>query len=232
MSARVVSFVALASLVVACGASTTSPGGGGDGGGSGSGSSSGSSSSGGSGSGSSSGGSSGGPGSGPCPATAPSGGVTTCNSASLSGVSCEYGSDPDLSCNALFACTNGVWTNTTSTGSQTCPTPAATGACPASYAAAQSAGSCTQSGLACGYPQGRCDCARPTGGPPIVGGLATKWLCDDAPTGCPQPRPHVGAACSASDPQSCDYGACTIPDGVTLACTSGTWQSTPTACAE
>jgi hypothetical protein len=227
MIARAVVFVALASLVVACGASATSSGGdGGGGGGSGSGSSGGS--------GSSSGGSSsgGGPGSGPCPATLPSTVLSgnPCPS-SLTGVSCEYGSDPDVSCNAVVTC-NGTWAGTGNNAAQTCPTPPATGACPASYAAAQSAGACTQDGLVCGYPQGRCDCARPTGGPPIVGGLGTRWLCDDAPSGCPSPRPHVGAACSASGPQSCDYGACTIADGVTLACTNGTWQSTPTACAQ
>ncbi len=205
MIARGLSFVAFAAIVVACGASTTSPVGDG---------------------GSSSGG---GPGSGPCPSTAPS--LLTSCSSSLEGVSCEYGSDPDLSCNALIVCGQGRWVTPVTARSQTCPTPAATGACPASYAAAQTAGDCSQSGLACGYPQGRCDCARPTGGPPIVGGAATKWLCDDAPSGCPSPRPHVGSACSSTGPSSCDYGGCTIPDGVTLACISGTWQVSPTACA-
>jgi hypothetical protein len=148
----------------------------------------------------------------------------------LAGIGCEYGDDPDLSCNTLLTCTQGTWTASGTAAQQTCPTPAATGACPATYAAAQTAGACTQRGLACGYTQGRCDCAEDTGGPPTVGGANVHWLCDDAPSGCPSPRPHVGAACSGA--QTCNYGACNIPDGVTLVCTSGgAWQTSATACA-
>ena len=223
MSARLVSLVAAASLVFACGGTTASPGGASDGGGNGSGSGGGS----GSGSGGGSGSGSGGPTSGPCPSTAPSAG-STCGAA-LSGDGCEYGDDPNLSCNTVATCSGGSWTVKASDGSPTCPTPAATGACPASYAAAQTTGACTQSGLACAYPQGRCECAEATGGPPTVGPQKIEWLCDDPPSGCPSPRPKVGSACAQSG--SCSYGACTIPGGVTLACTGGTWQVSETACA-
>ena len=222
MNPRSAAIYAAASLVFACfacGASTASGPGSSDGGGSGSGSGSG---------GSGSGSSSGGPGAGPCPATAPVAN-STC-AVSLAGVGCEYGDDVDLSCNTVMTCSQGVWTPATLGTEQTCPTPAATGACPATYAAAQTAGACTQSGLACGYADGRCDCAQPTGGPPAVGKSNTRWLCDDPGTGCPTPRPHLGSSCATSG-QACDYGACSIPDGITLTCTNGSWQTSPTACA-
>jgi hypothetical protein len=166
---------------------------------------------------------------GACPASTP--GTKASCAASIEGVTCEYGDDPNLACDPLFTCTNGTWEPVNTDTSSTCPTPVANGgACPASYGAAETAGSCTATGTSCAYVQGRCECAVPTGGPPSVGGNAAKWLCDDPAAGCPMPRPRVGSTCSPSGLQ-CSYGACSIPDGIELVCTAGVWQTTPTACA-
>jgi hypothetical protein len=217
MNTRRAALAALCACLVAsafaCGGSTSSVGSG-DGGGASSGSSGGTSSG-------------AGPGSSACPSVAPNA-KTSCSAA---GLQCEYGSDPDLSCDDLATCSGGSWQSAGGTAVQTCPTPAATGSCPATYAAAEGAGSCSTSGTACGYPQGRCDCAVATGGPPTVGTKPTHWLCDDPGTAsCPTPRPRVGATCTQSG-LTCNYGACSIPDGVGLACTGGLWQVSPVACA-
>jgi hypothetical protein len=201
----------LVASVFACGGSTSSVGSGGGG--------ASSSSGGGTSSGSAPGGTA-------CPPVAPNA-KTSC---SVAGLQCEYGTDPDLSCDDLATCSSGSWQSTEGTAAQACPTPPATGACPATYAAAESAGTCSASGLACGYTQGRCDCAVATGGPPSVGTKPTRWLCDDPGTSCPMPRPRVGSACTQSG-LTCNYGACSIPDGVGLQCTGGLWQVSPVACA-
>ena len=209
-----VAFV-VAAAAFACGGSTSSGGSGSSGG-----ASSGTN-------GSSSGSSNGsGPGGTACPSAAPNA-KTAC---AVAGLQCEYGADPDLSCDDLATCSSGSWQLTGGSSAQTCPTPAASGACPATYSAAETAGSCSASGTACGYPQGRCDCAVATGGPPTVGTKATRWLCDNPGTGCPMPRPRVGSTCTQSG-LTCNYGACSIPDGVGLACTGGLWQVSPVACA-
>src|ERR1700727_1336615 len=105
----------LAVLVVACGGQSQNPPGGGSGSGSGGGSG------GGSGSGGSSGSSSGG-GSTGCPPSQPMSNITC--AAQATPLTCEYGGDQDLQCDALWTCANGVWSfdDMASMGGVVCPT--------------------------------------------------------------------------------------------------------------
>jgi hypothetical protein len=215
---------ALAALV-ACGGSTSvdtghdagGDGGGGSGGSSGAGSGSGGSS-GGSGSGSSSGASSGSSsgigGGGGCPASLPTAG-STC---APSGISCEYGSDPNPECNVIVTCQGSAGWSAPPPGFHCMP-----GTCPATYADVPQDKDCSPQGLDCAYPQGQCNCAPtvPASGPNPV------WQCSTPASGCPEPRPREGTACS-SPGLTCDYGACT--GGVSLECSDGYWRVAVVAC--
>jgi hypothetical protein len=159
-----------------------------------------------------------------CPLTVPA--ATACPE-SFTG-ECEYGSDPNYRCNQILACTRGTWTPVAfsypSDGAPTCPTPRDS-QCPATEADVSNGGSCTTP-MTCGYATGVCDCAEPE--LPTTGTGVT-WACDDADVTCPQVRPSLGETC-ATGGQTCNYGACTIPEGVALECMGGTWQVTNVAC--
>jgi hypothetical protein len=144
-----------------------------------------------------------------CPASPPQ----TSASCSDEGLQCEYGSNPSLSCNLLFACTSGHWVDE-STGSA-CPPQAD---CPASYAQVPVGQDCTDNTLACGYPEGECICTQTWGG---LAKQTPAWDCFPKQDGCPSPRPDIGAACGTPDLE-CNYGACS--GGVDLVCTGGVWQ--------
>jgi hypothetical protein len=230
----------LAALVVACGGVSENPPGSGDGGGSGSGSgssgsgsgsSSGSSSSGsgsggsGSGSGSSGGSSSGGQGKG-CPESPPINGSPCANASQ----SCEYGGDQDLQCDTLAVCENGDWQTTSAPTDGLCPTSSpGTKGCPGSYAKVPVGESCTGN-ADCAYPQGRCACTTPLGGPVQLLDAGSSWVCEIPSTGCPEPRPQAGTPCSVEG-ETCDYGTCTLPGGTEMACTKGEWAVAFSACA-
>ena len=62
---------------------------------------------------------------------------------------------------------------------------------------------------------------------PAVGSLT--WFCNTADTNCPSVRPRVGDSCTSGG-QTCNYGACTLPQGVALQCEGGTWQPTDVPC--
>jgi len=224
MSARAALFpalVAVASLLAsACGLGH-SDGGVGDG------------SSGGGSGGSGSGGSScgGGGGSG-CPSSVPTAGAA-CSIAST--VTCEYGSDPDHACNTTVTCSSRQWSVRPPAqggpGAPACPTPpaSASSACPSSYAGVTVGSDCAAKGTYCAYPEGRCGCVVPTAGPPHVGGGA-QWECDKPGlAGCPSPRPALGSPCTSAG-LTCDYGACSLPDGITEACQGGSWTEEGSAC--
>jgi hypothetical protein len=201
-------------LVAGCGLGHTDEPSGGDGGSSGGGSG-----------GSSGGGSSGG-GSSPCPASAPAGG-TPCTTL---GLTCEYGTDPDRACNTVAACAHsGAWSVTAAEPAPACPTPAHSGSCPATYGAVPVGSACASTDLACAYPEGRCECLVPLSGPPHVGG-GSFWACDQPGAGCPQPRPRLGSPCTAPASAACDYGGCSLPNGVSLVCQQGVWTEGPKAC--
>jgi hypothetical protein len=222
--------VVLAVLVAACGGVSANPPGGGNGGsssgGGGSGSSSGGGGSGSSGGGSSSGGgngSSSGGGGASCPSTAPAN-FSTCSGS----LSCEYGSDPNIQCDALAVCENGHWATTSPPKNSLCPTSApGQNGCPSSYAAVPVGQGCSGE-IECGYSQGRCGCTVALSGPAQIDAGA-RWECEAPQAGCPEPRPRAGTACTAEG-QSCDYGGCTLPGGTNMVCTNGAWTQGPTAC--
>ncbi len=235
MTARLWVGVAIATMW-ACGGATFSGGTGADGGSGGSGSGgsgsgSGGSSSGGGGSGSSSGGagsssggaggsssggagsSSSGGGTSPCPSSAPAAGAS-CPSVALE---CEFGSDPNPECNVIARCTASGWSSTPPGG--TC----GTGTCPASYADVPKSTVCKPAGLDCAYAEGQCNCSQ--SGP--VAMLNPEWICASPGNGCPEPRPRVGASCTAAG-LSCDYGACS--GGVAVECKDGVWVEENVPC--
>ena len=62
-------------------------------------------------------------------------------------------------------------------------------------------------------------------------GSQQEWACDPYPTpsGCPEPRPLIGSACT-QEGQSCSYGEmCGVVGGPSLGCQNGHWASQPTA---
>lgn len=194
-------------MIAACGSSTpvgsgrdAGGTGGGDGGGSSSGGSSGSSSGIGSGGG--------------CPAILPTAG-SVC---APSGLSCEYGDDPNPGCNAIVTCQGSAGWSAPPPGAHCMP-----GTCPAAYSGVPQGMVCSPQGLDCAYAQGQCNCAptAPVSGPNPV------WQCSTPAFGCPEPRPREGSACS-SPGLTCDYGACS--GGVSLECSDGFWRVTSMAC--
>jgi hypothetical protein len=198
-----------------CGGSTfaagSDAGSDGHGGGSSGSSSGGASSS--SGSGGGSGSSSGGGGKSPCPASQPSDG-TACMP---DGLQCEYGTSPSPSCDHFVDCASGIWA---SNGNTIC----AVGTCPAHYTDVTEGATCTPDGLDCAYAEGQCDCTFSL----PAGGTMPTWHCFH-PTGCPEPRPRVGDACTPSqDGLMCDYGACM--GGIAETCSNGYWHWTMLPC--
>lgn len=159
----------------------------------------------------------GGGGSSLCPATPP--GVGTQCTPFKAGEKCEYGKNPDPNCNQIFVCT-GTWVD--QSANSVCPSQSN---CPGQFSDVQVGQECSYNTLSCSYPQAECICTQ------SVGGLVTQtpqWDCFPAQSGCPQPRPDIGTACSTPN-QSCNYGACS--GGVQLTCTSGgTWQEAVTVC--
>jgi hypothetical protein len=232
---RVVALLASAAslaVAVACGGHTSTDdlNGTADGGassGSSGASSSGASSSGTSGSsGASSSGTSGSSGGSSCPATAPANGAAC----TVSALSCEYGSDPNILCNTLARCQQGRWVVQTPQPGSQCPSPGIQKGCPSSFGQASQGNTCAPPGLECDYPQGRCACSLGFGGPIQVDAGTGHWSCEAPPKGCPQPRPRVGSACTVPSNLSCNYGACVLLGGVTMQCQGGIWVETPTAC--
>jgi hypothetical protein len=96
--------------------------------------------------------------------------------------------------------------------------------CPATYADAQSQTSCTPPGLDCAYSDGQCNCSF---GPLPGTGNTASWYCRAPGSGCPEPRPDLGQACT-QEGLSCDYGACF--GGIALDCTGGQWVEGGVAC--
>jgi len=86
--------------------------------------------------------------------------------------------------------------------------------------------SCSPAGLDCAYSQGQCNCTYTS---PVIfldGGLGGPvWKCY-TPTGCPEPRPRIGDACTGT--QTCDYGACY--GGVAVQCSGSYWKQAFVPC--
>jgi hypothetical protein len=60
-----------------------------------------------------------------------------------------------------------------------------------------------------------------------VSGPGSVWQCSTPASGCPDPRPTIGDACSQPG-LFCDYGSCT--GGVAEQCEDGSWQVVVTPC--
>ncbi|HSQ64288.1 MAG TPA: hypothetical protein VLM85_13770 [Polyangiaceae bacterium] len=162
-----------------------------------------------------------------CPATVPN----ADSPCSKEGLSCEYGSDPNLSCNTYAQCSLGRWQVMTPPPSG-CPTPPNPSSCPSTYASVPVGQLCGNLvGLLCSYPLGFCGCEVPQFGPyPADGAAVAQWVCDQPEQGCPQPRPKLGSVCTQPG-QMCDYGACSLPTGTSVQCQDGAWQNAPFGCA-
>jgi hypothetical protein len=164
----------------------------------------------------------------------------------VEGLQCEYGDDPSIACNGVYACSGGKWT----TGPMilmapgTCPTKPAsqTPNCPATFAAVQANGACSPPLTTCWYPEGAYVC--------VAGGTCApgRWQQATPGTsipGCPTNRPHLGVACSSTAPL-CDYSCGLGPSGgvwcgaqcgdsnafaVQCSAATGTWVEEQSNCA-
>jgi hypothetical protein len=166
-----------------------------------------------------------------CPSTPPTPGAACPVSCPPQGapclaLQCEYGTSPIMECNQLFNC-DGTWSADTRGGDPKICSPSTAG-CPATRASVPVGTACTPSGLECDYPDGRCACTISQFGP-VRMDAGSEWICTSPQMGCPAARPLVGSACTTPG-ELCDYGGCELQGGVTLTCSSGRWQSTPTPC--
>ena len=161
-----------------------------------------------------------------CPSALPTQG----SACSKLGAWCEYGSDPNLNCNAIAQCTSSGWQ--ISTPVPGCPTPTNPSACPATFSSVPVGQHCGDLvGTTCDYPQGFCGCNVPVSGPyPEDASAVATWMCDAPEPGCPMPRPKLGTVCSQEGLQ-CDYSSCTLPTGTSVVCQNGAWQDQPFGCA-
>ncbi len=162
-----------------------------------------------------------------CPSAQPTAGGA-CSSENLV---CEYGTSPVQDCDTVATCTGGAWQFAGhSPGGLDCD-PAPASQCPSSFATVPRGSHCAPFGLYCDYPQGRCACSDTSFGPtPADASAEAEWICQVPVSGCPEPRPRLGTACS-QEGLDCDYGTCgVIPGGTAEACTNGIWVEELTAC--
>jgi len=147
--------------------------------------------------------------------------------------SCEYGSNVDAWCNTRVECTGTKWS--------TRHEPPACDPCPAEDQVVEGA-SCGEPAVddagaeagpidggdagpapretLCGYPTRTCACT--------VSGGRQKWVCTETPKDCPAARPLEGHPCTVQ--QTCSYGGCVSPLGLTMTCTGTFWAIATTEC--
>ena len=133
-----------------------------------------------------------------------------------------------ISCDVVLACTAGAWTRDTDFSSSACQLDAPnSSSCPNTYVAlaASPAGSCSVDNLRCEYPDHVCVCARSLGGPVELVDAGETWSCNPG-TGCPMPRPRLGATCAINN-QACTYQSCDFEE----TCLNGYWNGQEAACA-
>jgi hypothetical protein len=153
------------------------------------------------------------------PASAPGGGLLLC----------EYGSRPH--CTSVAYCATSS-PGTGSTWQIVPPDPSCNGnpsSCPASFGTAP--GQACPSSETCTYAEGRCQCI---GCLTDAGTQGTEWTCGawQTPTGCPEPAPLLGTACS-TEGQQCGYGpVCCGPSnlGYAMICQDGYWTVVAGGC--
>jgi len=163
-----------------------------------------------------------------CPTAQPSAG-SACESPTLS---CEYGSDPAISCDTVMTCEGTAWKQTQAPATSGC-SKTNSAACPATFAAATGPmGQSCGAPVSCYYTEARCSCQQvclgACGAPIDVGPAPLTWVCDiPTTTGCPIPRPRLGTSCTV-DPLVCDYGGC--EGNLTMQCQAGTWLAIGSEC--
>jgi hypothetical protein len=121
------------------------------------------------------------------------------------GPPCEYGDDPQIECNRVYACLSGRFSRFQPAFVSVCPSVLAPG-CPPTRGSVAVGRACDTVDLRCPYADGECDCVSQGSD----GGAF--WLCffphnssvlNDA--SCPLPRPNLGAACSLPPNAICQY---------------------------
>jgi hypothetical protein len=150
------------------------------------------------------------------------------------GVVCEYGVPQyDIGCAAVLGCTAGRWVTDTAFKSFGCqldgPNPLK---CPVNLQAVMGSiagttgGKCSDDNLRCEYPKGVCICSAPPGGVEL-GDAGLAWSCNPG-TGCPMPRPRLGASCAGAVGTSklCTYQSCEFGEE----CADGYWQGQTVVC--
>jgi hypothetical protein len=152
---------------------------------------------------------------------------------SPTGAVCEYPTAKlplqyDISCDVVLECTAGAWTRDTDFNSSTCQLDLPnSSSCPNTYDAliASPGGTCSVDNLRCEYPDHVCVCARSLGGPVELIDAGETWSCNPG-TGCPMPRPRLGATCATNN-QACTYQSCDFEE----TCLNGYWNGEEAACA-
>ncbi len=162
-----------------------------------------------------------------CPANLPGDGAACASE----GIECEYGANAQPNCNTVAVCTNNAWhVRSPAPGGCVLPPPKS---CPKSFKDVPVGQGCFSSyPSVCSYPEGTCGCEVSSGGPfPADASGAARWFCDAPKTGCPMPRPRLGASCTP-DGLQCDYSPCALPTGTSVVCKTGTWHEQMFACAQ
>ncbi len=148
-----------------------------------------------------------------CPTTMPGDG-TPCTSLALQ---CEYGDFDWTYCNSTATCTTQGWSVAPPVSNVCAPNNTS---CPQTSADIPHGGACS-SPLNCFFSDATCSC-NTKGGTTADGGPV--WTCDDPPSGCPSPRPHLGVPC-AQDGQVCDYASCGKGvNNIEEQCKDGLWK--------
>lgn len=144
------------------------------------------------------------------------------------GLACEYGQGAVPTCDTMATCNGGRWQVVSpSTDPTQCPASLATG-CPTSFGAVHIGQHCEPLDLNCDYTQGRCACSVRSGPTVYDAAAQAGWICPSPDTGCPLPRPRLGAACTGAT--ECDYGACAIPGAIAERCDGSVWIDAAVAC--
>lgn len=162
-----------------------------------------------------------------CPEERPYDGVS-CPSGS--GGACEYGSNVDGRCNTKVECNDaGTWSTLHEPPTcDPCPTedrvvegtPCGDEATSDAGAEALDGGSAIVNETLCAYPTRTCACT--------LSGGRQQWVCSATPTDCPATRPLEGQACTVE--QTCSYGGCISPLGLTMTCTGRYWAIAKIQC--
>lgn len=163
---------------------------------------------------------------GECPTAVP----TAKSPCATPGLSCEYGGTGDhLLCSTIASCQaaasggNQWYVNAPPSGCVASPAENPMG-CPPSYATLPTGAACPREpATQCVYAEGVCGCI---GCMADGGGASTEWACQPwpAPSGCPEPRPRLGSPCT-QEGQSCFYAnVCGVNDGEpVMGCQNGRW---------